>query len=119
MKKSLRVKRVEETIFKQLSLILENYLRDLDFPITTIVGVNSDPGLQLVKVKVSVYGDKLQKEKVLDYLTQKKKHIRYLLAGKIRIKYMPDLEFLEDTSIDMLNKIEKIIEAEKKSDQDN
>jgi len=113
MTKSLRVRRVEETIFKQLSMILEYFLRDKDFPMTTIMSVESDPGLQMAKVKISVYGSDEEKQEVLDFINKNKKHLRYLLAKKIRIKFMPDIVFFEDKSLDMIEKIEKIIQSER------
>ena len=119
MKKSLRVKRVEETMLKQLSMIMDGFLRDKNFPMTTLMSIDSDPGLQMAKVKISVYGSEEKKKEVLEFINKNKKHLRYLLAKKIRIKFMPDIVFIEDRSLDMIEKIERIIQSERDKEKND
>lgn len=110
MSSNYRIKMIEGTIKKQLSVIIEDFLRDKDFPITSITQVLVDKGIQLAKIQVSVLGKRKRLDGIIEYLNNNKKKIRFLLAKKIRLKFMPDIKFFSDNSYEIIEKINNLRE---------
>ncbi|MBN1149657.1 30S ribosome-binding factor RbfA [candidate division WOR-3 bacterium] len=112
MKISHRPKRVEETIAKEFSTILDSFTRKMSLSMTTVTAVMIDKSLKNAKIKVSVLGTKEEQEKTFNHLNLHKKTLRYLLAQNIRIKYMPEIHFVLDQSKEIIEKIESLSKEE-------
>ncbi|MBN1619875.1 30S ribosome-binding factor RbfA [candidate division WOR-3 bacterium] len=112
MRQSYRIKKIEETIAKEISKILDSYTRQRNLSMSTVTAVLTDPGIQNAKIKVSILGSKEEQEKTIEALNAGKKRLRYLLAQNIRIKYMPDIHFYLDRSREIIEKIESVMKEE-------
>lgn len=112
MKMSYRPKRVEETIAKEFSKILDSFAKKMSLSMTTITAVMIDKNLQNAKIKVSVLGTKEEQENTFKHLNLHKKTLRYLLAQSIRIKFMPQIHFVLDQSSEIIEKIESLSKEE-------
>jgi len=55
-------------------------------------------------------------EKCVDRLNFRKAHIRFLLAKQIKVKYIPDLTFYHDDTIEYADRINKLINDLHKGD---
>ena len=105
---SHRIDKVEHLIKEEISLIFLHKLSDLDLGFITITNVRLSPDLKIAKVYLSV----LEKEKrtlALDKIEDKKGYIRSELAHRIRIKFIPELKFFLDDTLDYVEKIEGLI----------
>lgn len=105
---SYRIDKVEHLIKEEISLIFLYKLADMDLGFVTITNVRVTPDLKIAKIYLSV----LEKEKrmlVLDRIEDKKGYIRTELAHRIRIKFIPELKFFLDDTLDYVEKIEGLI----------
>ena len=105
---SHRVDKVEQLIKEQISHILLHKLQDDDLGFITVTDVKVSADLKIAKIYLSV----LQKERrdyVLDKINQRLGFIRTELAHRIRIKFVPELKFFIDDTLDYVEKIEGLI----------
>lgn len=83
----------------------------------TISDVQVTPDLSIAKIYVSLYNaDK--KQMILDALEEKNYLIRRELAKLIKnsVKKIPELRFMEDKSLEMLNKLDDLLANIKKEE---
>lgn len=102
---SHRVDKVENLIKEEISLIFLHKLQDPDFGFITITGVKMSPDLKIAKVYLSVF-QKEKRDNVLEKVKLNSGFIRSELAHRIRIKFVPELKFFIDDTLDYVEKIE-------------
>ena len=105
---SYRIDKVEHLIKEEISLIFLHKLSNMDLGFVTITNVRVSPDLKLAKIYLSVL-EKEKREVVLDKIDAKKGYIRTELAHRIRIKFIPELKFFLDDTLDYVEKIEGLI----------
>ena len=111
---SRRVARVEREVHQVVSEFIIRNLRD-ELPGLVTVGRVLIPGdLRSAKVFVSLLDPSLSKQKeameeVLDLLNDMAGEIQHQIGKKIQTKYLPKLQFLEDTSTDRILKVESLL----------
>lgn len=96
-------------IQKEVSEIIQFELKDPKIGFITITDVDVTGDLSIAKVFVSFLGQDARKEAGMKALERSKGFIRSELAKRLTIRKVPTLIFLQDTSLDKGNKIEKII----------
>ena len=95
-----RAERVARQLRKEISSILQNELKDPRIKgMPSIVSVKVTRDLSHARVFVSIYGTQEDKSQTLEALEKAKGFVRTELAQRIRLRYMPELYFEEDTSI--------------------
>jgi len=105
---SHRVDKVERLIKEQISYILLHKMQDEELGFITVTEVKVSADLKIAKIYLSV----LQKERrdfVLNRVNLRLGHIRSELAHRIRIKFVPELKFFIDNTLDYIEKIEGLI----------
>ena len=105
---SYRIDKVEHLIKEEISLIFLHKLSNMDLGFVTITNVRVSPDLKTAKIYLSVL-EKEKRELVLDKLDAKKGYTRTELAHRIRIKFIPELKFFLDDTLDYVEKIEGLI----------
>lgn len=115
-----RAKRVSDELQRILSeIIVTNDPYGLG-KIVTISKIECSPDLRQAKVFVSVYdGNPKERKKVIRKLRDKSGHIRHELGGRIRLKNTPRLLFFEDDTQEYMEKIERIFQNIRYSDEEN
>lgn len=117
---SYRIDKVENLIKEEISLIFLHKLQDMDLGFLTITNVRVSPDLKVAKIYLSIL-EKEKRELALDKIENKKGYIRSELAHRIRIKFIPELKFFLDDTLDYVEKIEglikKIHEDDNKTDE--
>ena len=86
----------------------EVFISDFNIPnvgLLTVSKVEITSDLRLAKIFISLLNSKLSSDKVIDYLKENRKVIRYHLGKRLNAKYVPDVRFYYD---DSLKKAEKI-----------
>lgn len=107
---SIRTEKVAEEIKHKLNTAMSKDLSEINgLGMVTISKVLMSPDLKLAKIYLSFLGNTEPVEKCLERINNKKKHIRYLLAKHIVLKYMPDLIFYYDDTLEYADKMQKLI----------
>lgn len=114
---SARTHRVGELIKEEISDIIKKELKDPRIGFVTITGVDVSPDLRYANVYISVLGATKQKEETLKGLQSSSGFLRSVLSKRIRIKYLPELRFAFDPSIEAGMRIEKVIKKLHKEEE--
>ena len=104
-----RVKRVSETLKEVLSEIIQRELKDPQVGFVTVTGVEMTPDLRQARVWVSVMGMAGEEEKSMKALNHAKGFIKAEVAKRVRLRYMPELIFMRDTTVQTSMRIEGIL----------
>ena len=109
---SHRIDKVEHLIKEEISLIflykLQDRIQISSFGFITITSVKVSPDLKIAKVYLSVF-EKDKREAALERIKSASGYIRSELASRIRIKFVPELKFFIDDTLDYVEKIEGLI----------
>lgn len=114
-----RNEKLGRQIQKDLSqLFLKHQHEWFNSEFVTISAINVTPDLSIAKVYVSLYNTD-KKQSILQALEEKNHLIRRELARLIKnsVKKIPELRFKEDTSLDMLNKLDELLAKVKKEEE--
>jgi ribosome-binding factor A len=105
---SHRVDKVEHLIKEEISLIFLYKMQDPALSLLTITNVKVSPDLKSAKIYLSVF-EKEKRTIVLEKVKSSTGYIRSELAHRVRIKFVPELNFYIDDTIDYVEKIEGLI----------
>ncbi|TET17311.1 MAG: 30S ribosome-binding factor RbfA [Candidatus Cloacimonadota bacterium] len=93
---SFHVQRIEEEIKKEVSKIVAQELDDPRIGFVTISRVSLNRDLRLAHIFITVF-NQTNKTTTLIILNRAKKHVRWLLAQRMRFRRVPDISFqMED-----------------------
>jgi len=112
---SHRTDKLENLIKEEISLIFLRKLQDPAFGFLTITNVKVSPDLRIAKIYISVF-EREKREFVLEKVKATSGFIRTELASRIRIKFVPELKFFIDDTLDYVEKIEGLIKKIHKDD---
>jgi ribosome-binding factor A len=107
-----RLRRVNEAVRQVLSDAITQDLKDPRVGFVTVTGVDVSPDLRHARVYVSVLGDASAKEGSLDGLRAAHGYLQRRIAGELRLKNTPTLNFAIDDSIDRGMRISELIDRE-------
>ncbi|MHC4713386.1 MAG: 30S ribosome-binding factor RbfA [Planctomycetota bacterium] len=96
---SPRKVRLENQIRDIVSSILLFELQDPRLGFTTVTAVELSRDLRRAVIKVSVLGDERQRTVTMNVIRHARGYVQKLLAGKLRVKYLPAISFEEDESV--------------------
>ncbi len=86
-------------------------MKDRRIGFVTVTGVQMSPDLRHAKIFISTMeGSEGGKEVTLEILNRASGWIRRELGHKIRVKFLPDIVFLNDSSQDYGEKIDRLID---------
>jgi len=105
-----RAVRVGDLLQREISNIVETELKDPRIGFLTITRVNLSNDLKLAHVYYSVLGTVEQKEKSAEGLRSAKGFIKKLLGQRTRLKYLPDILFVFDDSLEKGEQMQSILE---------
>ena len=110
--KSFRSQRLAELIRREIATLVISDAADPRIKRMTITHVNITPDLKIARIHVSFPGNKIEIEESFQALQKASRFIRSHVSQNIRIRYMPEIEFIYDTSlekayqvIDLINQI--------------
>jgi ribosome-binding factor A len=110
-----RIDKLENLIKEEISDI---FLRKLNSPalgFLTVTNVRVSSDLRIARIYISIF-EKDKREAVLEKVKASGGFIRSELAARIRIKFIPELKFFLDDSLDYVEKIENLIKKIHKDD---
>ena len=109
MKNFKRSKRVGEQIHHEVSNILLKDIKDPALNLVTVTGTKIADDLRHAVVFYSVIGDEKRWQEVRAGLERSKSYIKKILSSNLKIKYIPDLKFVEDKTMESGERIDKIL----------
>lgn len=112
-----RSQRVGDLVREEVADIIMYRLKDPRIGFVTVTGVDMAPDMKNAKIYVSVLKEE-DRELTLEILNSSKSFIRSLLSKRLRMKFIPTVEFRFDTSIEYGYKIDKLLKEIKDRDED-
>ena len=109
MKTYARSARVSRHIRNHLAELLRKKIRDPRLRSVTITEVDLSPDLRLAKIYFSTAGDKQAVADAEAGFAQARAFIKRRLAASLGLRYMPDLRFFHDASLEYGARIENLL----------
>lgn len=106
---TLKQERMDQILKKEISRILQFELKNPKLGFVTVTDVECTRDMSQAKVYVSFLGRQERNDAGMKVLRSAKGFIRSTLAKNIKARKMPDLIFVQDTSLEQGRKIEGII----------
>jgi len=100
---------VAETIHKEISSLLIKGLKDPRIGCVTITAVDVTADLRQAKVFYTLIGDPEQRAASQAGLTSSAPYIRQQLGKVLRLRYIPEVRFEYDASVDYGQHIDKLL----------
>ena len=101
--------RVAESIHKEVSALLLKGLKDPRIGFVTITAVDVTPDMHLARVYFTVMGDEEARKTTQKGLSSSVPFIRRELGRRLRMRYIPDILFQYDSSLEYGSRIESLI----------
>lgn len=113
-----RSDRLGEIMRKEISDILYKQIKDPRINgLCSIVRVDVSDDLRYAKVSVSIMGDESQQKNTLAGLKSATNYIRREIGHRIDLRYVPEMTFVLDKSIEYSIHIDQLIKEFKKENQ--
>ena len=105
---SVKINRLANILIQEISYILATEVKDKNINFVTVTDVKLTSDLSFAKVYVTVLDDE-KREEIMKSLNNARGFIRGKLHDCVEMRYIPELSFVYDESIEYGNKIENII----------
>ena len=108
-----RSNRVSGLIQKVLSEILQKDIGDPRLKMATITGVEVSRDLKLARIYFTTADGEQKKDAAIKGFNSARGFIKRTLAQELGLKYMPDIKFLYDESLEYGSRIDRLIKLTK------
>lgn len=119
----MRKKRLEEQVKRIIGDTLLKEVKDPRIGFVSVYSVSLDDDYTTAVVNISVLGDEKQKKKSIAGLNAAKGYIRSFLGKQLQTRFVPDLIFKLDTTIEdgvnLVNLIEEVAPSGDDSGEEN
>lgn len=109
MRSTPRTRRLNENVREALGSILSDEVGDPRLVLVTVTAVEVSPDMRYADVYVVAHGDEQRYEAMLQGLASARSRLRSALAARVAMKYVPELRFHLDTSVDEGMRIERAL----------
>jgi len=110
MEPKRRSQRLALQIQQEVSWMLTRNTKDPRIGFVTVTGVDLSPDLRHAKIYVSAMGTDRQKKESLAALEHAAGWIRHELGQRVRMKFLPEIVFRTDSSLDYGERIDRLLE---------
>lgn len=100
-----------------LSEIVRPLASEINAGLLTITSVRVSDDLKHARIYVSAFGGRASTTDVLDTLEQQKRRIRSELAHKMKIRFVPELTFYRDDTLEEMQQIQTLLNSVKKDEE--
>lgn len=115
-----RTAKIDGELQRLLGEIFLTEMKDPRFSkMAGVTRVEVTPGLKYAKVYISIYDTPARVESTMEALRSAEPFLRAKLNEKIRLRRIPNLEFVHDTSIAYSIEISKLIDEVTAKDKEN
>ena len=109
---SIKVERMQQQILEYLGTLIHDEVKDPRVSkLTSIVRVEVAHDLKFARVYVTTLGTEEERKSALEGLNRAKGFLRTRLAGIMKTRIAPELNFINDTSIEYAAHIQKTLES--------
>ncbi|MCD7974610.1 MAG: 30S ribosome-binding factor RbfA [Phascolarctobacterium sp.] len=112
----LRVKKVQEAIKQEISNMLVHDVKDPRIQLVTVTGVDLTSDMSLAKIYVTFYGERDKQEEAWKAMNNALGFMRTEIAKRIRLRSVPSLVLVKDTSMEYSAHIQSILEKIKEKE---
>jgi ribosome-binding factor A len=99
VRRANRPQQLGELIREEMSDLLQREMRDPRVELVSITDVEVSPDLKYAKIYFSRLGSEEERQETLRALQHATAYLRRLLAGRLTIRSVPEIEFRLDTSL--------------------
>lgn len=110
--------RVAEEIREQIAAVIARELKDPRIGFVTVTRVEVSADLAYAKAFVSVLGDSKQRADSLSGLKQATGFVRRELGRRMRMRVLPELQFVYDKGVDATDRVARLLEQVRARDDD-
>jgi ribosome-binding factor A len=104
---------LRDALGRQFQRSLPEYLDGM----ITIASVKMSPDLRIAKVYVSIYRSATTPDILIKRMNTHMPEIRKRLAGEVEMKYVPELRFYRDDTLDAAERIDELLRAVRHDDE--
>jgi len=104
-----RSHRIGEQIHKEISALLIKGLKDPRIGFATITAVEMTPDMRLARVFFTVMGSEKERQETIKGLNSSVPFLRRELGKRLRLRYVPELTFQYDASLEYGNRIDRLL----------
>lgn len=115
---SIRQRKVAERIQQLVSVVVDRKVKDPDTGFVTITHVRMSPDLRIASIYFTVLGDEEAERKSQEALNRAKNFIRNEIAPGLKMRFIPELRFFADDTMQYARRIEKILDDIKKEENE-
>ena len=109
MAQGSRPERVADEIRKELSVLIAREVQDPGIGFMTITRVKVTSDLQLARVLYTTIGDAQGRKETARALGRATPFLRRQVGQRLRLRTVPELQFVYDESVEQQDRIERII----------
>jgi len=106
---SRRSQKVASQIKENLSWVIEHQLRDPGKGFITLTKVRLSSDLKIANVYYSVLGKTEERQSTDEALKRARSFLRRELGNKVKLRFLPELRFFYDDSLDYSDKIAQLL----------
>lgn len=110
-----RTDRVNALLRHELQRLIQFELKDPRVGFATVTAVETSPDLRHARAFVSVLGSAEEGEASLRALDEARAFLRHELAARTELRYVPELSFKHDTSIEQATRISTLLRESEES----
>lgn len=114
-----RSEKVAEAIHEMVSELLVKGLKDPRIGFVTITGVKLTDDLGLARIYFSVLGSEDEKKSAIAGLNSARGFIRKEVGKNLRMRYVPDIVFEFDASVEYGSRIESLLKEISQTEKDD
>lgn len=105
-----RAERVGRQILQEISNLVEFESKDPRLYMATFTEVEMTPDLRIARVRFSKLGTEAEREECRVGLERAAGFLRREIGRRLRLKYVPELRFEIDRSLDLADRITRLVE---------
>ncbi len=113
---SIRTEKVASVIKKALAKPLTDLAYEANAGLATLTSVKVTNDLQIAKLYISVYGGKITPLEFLAFVEKRKGELRSHVASNVRLRFVPELRFYLDDTLDQIDRIQDLLDSIDKKD---
>jgi ribosome-binding factor A len=111
-----RAVRVGDQILKEIALLLLERVRDPRVQGVTVTGIRLSNDLKLARVYFSVMEEKNNHKRAQEGLDKAKGFIKREIGLRMELKYIPEITFIHDPSMENGSHLDRVFEEIRKSE---
>ena len=110
---SLRTEKVASLIKEIIAKPISELAMSAHAGLATVTSVVVTADLQLAKVNISCFAGKTKPEDFVKYLENNKYVVKDAIAKQARLRFIPEVKFYLDDTLDQMDKIQNILDKNK------